>query len=157
MAAGTNLMDMPQEILVMILRAYFAGVEVNLIHPDSRCWDAKKWQWTEERPQPRRQNFLSPLLANKTLHSISSELYFEHATFHFNKKQQARLYQKAPTDQSKKFRYVSGFLDPLVDGEFAKKPVKETFPELQLMVLKASMGTDTYGEINMIYVASRRC
>jgi len=50
MPASTNLMEMPQEILVMILRAYFGGVEVNLIHPDSRCWDAKKWQHTGERP-----------------------------------------------------------------------------------------------------------
>lgn len=87
----------------MILREYFAGVEVNLIHPDSRCWDAKEGHVTNERSQPRQQNFLSPMLVNKTLHSISSEVYSEHATFHLNKEQQARLYKKAPTDQSKKF------------------------------------------------------
>lgn len=97
------------------------------------------------------------MLTNKALHSISSEVYFEHATFHLNKKQQAKHYQQAPTDQSRKFRYVSGFLDPLVVGQFPWKPIKEVFPELRSMVLKAGMDTDTHGDTNMIYFARQLC
>lgn len=97
------------------------------------------------------------MLTNKALHSISSEVYFEHATFHLNKTQHAKHYQQAPTDQSRKFRYVSGFLDPLVIGLRSEKPIKEIFPELRSMVLKAGMDTDTYGDTEMIYFARQFC
>ena len=70
MATPTSLLDLPQEILVMILEEHFATTNVHVLYHTLIA-------------QPNKQSYLSICQACKPLANLALPLAYKHATFHY--------------------------------------------------------------------------
>lgn len=133
MASNINLMDLPQEILVMTLREFFSTAEVNLIHPAYPITRGKP------QPKPRSQNFLTPMLISKALQSIADEVYLEHSTFRFKGSAEARYHRVTPTEHSRQLRHISGLPDKVSLANFKMPQFRKNLPKIRSLSLRGKM------------------
>jgi len=138
MATTIGLMDLPQEVLLEILRMHFASVEVNLIHPST----------PGKQKKPRSQRFLALMLTNKIPCSISSEAYLEQATFRLKNYNQARYHFDDPTEYSERIGHLSGVLEYASLKPLALLRTKPEFGKVQSVVLKGQIQMDAGSECN---------
>lgn len=74
MASTRILTDLPQEILLHILKAYFADIKIKV------RYDLVE---TDHSSKPTRtKKYLPILLVNKAVHEIALQMFFERATFY---------------------------------------------------------------------------
>jgi len=122
MASDINLMDLAQDILMMILRAYFMDVEVKAMQPSARL---------EREAAAPITAISTPILVNKALSPVASQTYLEQANFHFPSFREARQYHARPYQRSQHLKNVSGTIRRPAPWAFTTDAtLKETFPKL---------------------------
>jgi len=129
MATRISLMDLPQEILVMILRAYYSDIEVNL----SRICTG-----TTKKLLPNKSKFLVPILVCKTLHPIASDVYLDRATFRYWAEMKSLRCVQDPSQSSKHIKHVSTTLSGSWDTGQVDR-MSASFPMLKHVTIRGKV------------------
>lgn len=82
MATTIKLLDLPQEIIVIILREHFVGLSVNVKAPGSIFGQARQPGYNESAKSS--QHWLGIGLSTKRLYPTAQTVFLEQATFHCN-------------------------------------------------------------------------
>lgn len=127
-----NLLDLPQELLLIILRAHFASLNVHVGRRPIK------------KGSSRTKHFLDVLRSCKKLYHIGYHALLEEATFHFTHQQKTSYYLAYPPDHARHFQHICGtsyLARYLFD---VPRTIQGSYPKIKSVLIKDKVDMRNY-------------